>query len=353
MQTDGLPYAEAEWLAGWLALRFMDKPTEAYQHFTALYQKVSTPISRARAAYWSGRAAEGIGQKNLAEKWYKTAASFQTVYYGQMASIELRMTDHLPQVSPPVLTKSDLRNFGENELIRTALLFHKAGMADDAGRFLQAFISYEETPKAYRYGAELAAKMGEYHEAVRIAKKATKKGLFLTAQSYPTITKWLKNEDAIEWALIHALIRQESMFKYTAVSPAGARGLMQLMPSTAKATAKKLEMSHQTSWLTQKPSHNIKLGAEYMRSLIERFDGNYPLAIASYNAGPGRVNQWLKQFGDPRKGEIDIIDWIELIPYSETRNYVQRVMEGVYVYRLRLKGIQSEPAYEIYVRNNR
>ena len=160
MQTDGLPFAEAEWLAGWLALRFMNKPTEAYQHFTALYQKVSTPISRARAAYWSGRSAEGIGQKNLAEKWYKTAASFQTVYYGQLAGVELHLKDHLPKVSPPVLTKSDLNKYAENELIITALLFHEAGMPDEAGQFLQAFINYEETPKAYRYGAELAAKNG-------------------------------------------------------------------------------------------------------------------------------------------------------------------------------------------------
>src|SRR5262249_34357147 len=158
---------------------------------------------------------------------------------------------------------------------------------------------------------------------VKISKDATKEGMFLTAQSYPVITKNLSNVD-VEWALVHALIRQESMFDANALSPAGARGLMQLMPATAKQVAKKSGVRHSEGALND-PSHNIQLGCDYLDGLLNQFDGYYPMAIAAYNAGPGNVNKWLKANGDPRHGEIDLIDWIELIPFYETRNYVQRV----------------------------
>jgi len=152
-----------------------------------------------------------------------------------------------------------------------------------------------------------------------------------------------------EWALVHAIIRQESVFDVQARSPVGARGLMQLMPATAKEVAGKLGIPHSASWLTTNPSHNITLGSAYLSRMIERYDGAYPMAIAAYNAGPGRVDRWIKQFGDPRKGEIDWVDWIELIPIYETRNYVQRVMEGVYVYRLRLRKVQKPTTAPIHI----
>ncbi|MCB9976176.1 MAG: lytic transglycosylase domain-containing protein [Rhodospirillales bacterium] len=349
MQKEGVPFAEAEWLSGWLALRFMDKPTEALERFTAMYQQVETPISKARAAYWAGRASEAMKKQDMARGWFKKAAAYQTVYYGQLASIKLRMQDHLPKVAPPTLTRSDKEKFARNDLVQIAQLFHAAGEEGDAERFLQAFIDSEGTPKAYRYAAELAAQMGQTAQAIRIAKKATSKGLFLTAQSYPTITKWVQGIDDIEWALIHALIRQESMFDYKASSPAGAQGLMQLMPGTAKDTARKLGITHDVSWLTEKPAHNILLGTTYLRGLLKRYDNSYPLAIAAYNAGPGRVDKWIETYGDPRTSQISLIDWIELIPFSETRNYVQRVLEGLYVYRLRLKGIQNDPDQVLFV----
>lgn len=351
-QKDGVSFAEAEWLAGWLALRFMNKPTEALERFTAMYNQVETPISKARAAYWAGRASEAMKKEDMARGWFKKAAAYQTVYYGQLANIKLRVQDHLPKVAPPTLSRTDKDKFARNDLVQAAQLFNAAGQDGEAGRFLQAFIDAEETPKAYRYAAELAAQMGRTHEAIKIAKKATNKGLFLTAQSYPTITKWVQGIDDIEWALIHALIRQESMFDYNAYSPAGARGLMQLMPGTAKDTARKLGIAHDIAWLTERPAHNIQLGTTYMRSLLRKYNNSYPLAIAAYNAGPGRVDKWLKTYGDPRTGQISLIDWIELIPFSETRNYVQRVLEGVYVYRLRLKGVQNNPDQILFMAEN-
>ncbi len=347
-QQDGFSYAQAEWIAGWLALRFVNKPTEAFQHFEALYHKVETPVSKSRAAYWAGRAAEAFSDKSLAQKWYKDAAQYQTVYYGQLAGAKLGLKESLPNAAPPILSSADNDNYQRNELMQAANLFHEAGMHKEATRFLMAFVEHDETPKAYRYAAEAAIGMKSYGDAVRISKQATRNGLFLTAQAYPLITNQL-NGIKTEWALVHGLIRQESQFDVRAQSPVGAQGLMQLMPATATETARKLGIAHQQSWLTLRPDHNIRLGTAYIDRMLKRFDYSYPLAIAAYNAGPGRVDKWLVTFGDPRKGEIDWIDWIELIPIYETRNYVQRVMEAIYVYRLRLDGIQQGYQQPIHI----
>ena len=349
VQKTGFSYAQAEWLTGWLALRFMNKPTEAYERFTALYQKVKTPVSKARASYWAGRAAQGMKQKGLAQRWYKKSSEFQTAFYGQLAAVEISQKDSLPKSELPHLSKSDRHAYRKNELVQMSVLFKKAGMNKQYESFIYSFLSAEETPKSYRFAAELAAQKGDFYSSVKIAKRATRKGLFLTKQSYPTITKQLSGEKTVEWALIHALIRQESMFDYDAKSPAGARGLMQIMPATARETAGKLKVPYKKKWLTSKPKYNIKLGSAYMNGLLKRYDGSYALSIAAYNAGPGRVNSWLKSYGDPRKGEVGLIDWIELIPIYETRNYVQRVLENTHIYRLRLKSIQLQPKHELYV----
>ncbi len=349
IQEDGFSYAQAQWMAGWLALRFVDKPAQALMRFSAMYEKVTTPVSRARAAYWAGRAAYDLGQYDLSKDWYKKAAMFQTVFYGQLAGAAISRKGKLPKAKLPTLFRSDRRNYQKNELIQAMELFKNAGMNDYSDRFLHAFLEQEQSPKAYLFAAETAAKDGDSYNAVKISKKATREGLFLTKQSYPTITKHLHDIDSIEWALIHALIRQESMFDIDAKSHAGARGLMQIMPRTAHYMSKKLGLTYNRSWLTSRPKYNIIIGSEYMSSLIERYDGNYPLAIAAYNAGPSRVNSWLSIYGDPRDGEIDLVDWIELIPLYETRNYVQRIMENIYIYRLRLDNIQEHPEKQLHI----
>ena len=162
------------------------------------------------------------------------------------------------------------------------------------------------------------------------------------------ITERLRNV-AVEWALVHALIRQESMFDEQARSATGALGLMQLMPGTAKETARKVKTPYNAQALTDNPDYNIRLGSAYLSSLLVRFDGSYPLAVAAYNAGPSRVWDWVGTYGDPRQGQIDMIDWIEMIPVYETRNYVQRVLESTYIYRLRLKDKQKPPAAKLHV----
>ena len=342
IQESGFAYAQAEWLSGWLSLRFLGNAPRALEHFGALYSKVSTPVSKARAAYWAGRAAEKIGSADLSKGWYEKAVRYQTVYYGQMAGGTLGVEQALPNAAPPVLTAMDIGAFEKNELMQAARLFHQAGMRKDASKFIHAFTADQKTPKSYRYAAEQAGQMKRYHDALRIAKAATKQGMFLTSQSFPVITEQLRGVP-VEWALVHALIRQESLFDVKAKSPAGARGLMQLMPGTAKEVAKKIGLRYQLGWLTAQPAYNIRLGSQYLADMLTRFGGSYPLAIAAYNAGPNRVDRWIKTYGDPRLGQVSFTDWIELIPIYETRNYVQRVMENVYIYRLRLKGIQKTP----------
>ncbi len=349
IQDDGFAYAQAEWLAGWLALRLIHRPTEAYERFTALYSQVTTPVSKARAAYWAGRAVEDMGQSAMAQDWYKKAAEFKMTFYGQMADAALLQENRLPQRSLPHLSSSQREIYERSELVKASDLFMEAGQTATSEDFIDAFLQTDETPKAYRFAAEHVAKNENYHMAVKFSKKAMSKGLFLTKQSYPTITKYLTRINYTEWALIHALIRQESMFDPNAKSSAGALGLMQLMPSTAHHVARKSGVPYQKVWLTSNPEYNIKLGSYFIAQLVDRYDGSYPLALAAYNAGPTRVNKWLELFGDPRKGEVDLIDWIELIPIYETRNYVQRVMEGVYMYRLRLKHIQKQPEKQLHV----
>ena len=349
IQRRGVSYAQAQWLAGWMALRFIHRPTEAYERFSALYTNVGMPISKSRAAYWAGRAAEDMEKLSMARSWYKKAAEYQTTFYGQLARAALALEDQLPNRRLPYISNTQRKAYKKTELIQASELFREAGKQDISEEFMLAFLKSDETPKSYRFAAEMVASQGNYNMAVKIAKKATRKGLFLTKQSYPTITNQLTDINYAEWALVHAIIRQESMFDPKAKSGAGARGLMQLMPATARSMSKLVSMPYKKKWLTTKPKYNMTLGAYYIASLVERYKGSYPLAIAAYNAGPGRVDDWIRAFGDPRRGEIDLIDWIELIPIYETRNYVQRVLEGVYVYRLRLKRIQMQPDKQLHV----
>lgn len=347
-QLEGLSFAQAEWIAGWLSLRFLRDPLTAYKHFEHLYKGVDSPISLSRAAYWAGRAAESLRQPEPATEWYALAAKYQTTFYGQTAGAELGKQQALDYAAPPQLTPVDKQEFNRSDLIRAARAFSEAGMRSEASQFLQAFVKSKPDAKHYFFAAETASKFKDYTDVIKIAKEATKEGLFLTAQSFPIIPDQMKNVP-IDWALVHAIIRQESQFDLEARSPVGAMGLMQLMPGTASDTAKKLGVASQPGLLTTSASYNIMLGSEYLRQMLVRFGGSYPMAIAAYNAGPGRVDKWIKTYGDPRVGEVDMIDWIELIPIYETRNYVHRVMEGVYVYNLRLRNIADNLQDPIHV----
>lgn len=347
-QKEGIAFAQAEFLAGWLALRFLNKPWDAFEHFEKLYRGTVTPASRSKAAYWAGRASEALKHNEVAIKWYRAAARYQTVFYGQMAIGALDDAYKPPQQLPPEKKIDDELAFDAKEMVQAAKLLHKAGYRKETTAFLDALASSVKTPEDYLLVAELSEKLDHYHNAVRIAKEGLSKNIMLMDHAYPTLLQRMKRVN-IEWALVHALIRQESAFDYEAESPAGALGLMQIMPATAREVAKKNGLSYNPGRLTSDPDYNIRLGTSYMQSLLDRFDGSYALALAGYNGGPARVSQWLDKFGDPRKGEIDMIDWIELIPVYETRNYVQKVLEGVYIYRLKLQGVQKSANSPIHV----
>ncbi len=326
----GAEFSEAEWLSGWLALRFLNKPDVAYLHFTRMYGKVETAISKARGAYWSARAADILNRTNDANTWYYQAATYPHTYYGQIALNHLRMA--APTQIPVQATAIDQTAITSSDLVQAAVLLHNADYESLSSKFISAKLDNIQADGEYQAFATYLKRIGDMSGAYRVAKRASWKNIFLGDTAYPSLMNWV-GDVSIDPALAHAIIRQESQFDISATSPAGALGLMQLMPGTASEVAKKRGWAHQTPWLTAKPEHNILLGSTYLNDLLRRFNGSYPLAIAAYNAGPSRVNGWLEAFGDPRAGDVNWIDWIELIPVPETRNYVQRVSEGIVTYR--------------------
>lgn len=330
-QMEGQEYADAEWISGWLALRFLHKPGEAYGHFTDMHARVKTAISKARAAYWAGRAAEALGQAGQAESWYGLAARYPKVYYGQLAALKLPGGQRNYRPVTVTASPADQTRVAGKPLVRAVRLAHAAGLEKIRRQLIDAAAAPMTMPSDFKAFAEILSRMGLRNEAVRVAKKAAALNIFLDIEAYPKLDRYFTSLE-VDKALAHAIIRQESEFDQYARSPSGALGLMQLMPATAKDVAKKKGWPHQTGWLTSRPEHNILLGSSYINTLLRSFGGSYPLAMAAYNAGGGRVNQWLRGNGDPRTGRVDWIDWIELIPVYETRNYVQRVTESYVVY---------------------
>lgn len=323
----GSGFASNEWMAGWLALEYLNKPWESFEHFERLYHNVETPISKSRAAYWAGLASERLGHPEIAQKWYDVAAKHSTTFYGQLASEKLGHPDKIINVS---VVPSALQN---GSLAQAATWLKANGHKAEAGMFLTKMIEYSKTPQDFSAVAEVADDLSMRNYGIKAAQECEKKtGTAMVGYAFPKIEKYMGDSD-VEWALVHALVRQESRYDTEAVSGAGARGLMQLMPGTAQEVAKKAGISHDTKWLTSKPAHNIALGTRYLHKLLDKYSGNYAMALAAYNAGPSRVDRWIGEFGDPRDEKVDLVNWIEMIPIYETRNYVQRVLEGVYVYR--------------------
>lgn len=332
-QTSGGPFADAEWLAGWIALRFLDEPEDALRHFEQLSANVSTPISSGRAAYWAGRAAEAAGREQKAKDWYAQGALFQTTFYGQLAAARLGVPAiHLPD---PVAPGEPARTaFEAEQLVAVTRSLVRLRLDDLSCLFLRHLAIGSEDVERSALIAQLAADAGQPGTAVFTARRAAVGRMILPALGYPLLAE--TPPDGPEPALVHAIIRQESSFEPTAVSRVGARGLMQLMPATAKATARSIGLEYDLGGLIADPPYNVRLGSAYLKQMVDRFNGHYIMAIASYNAGPGRIDRWIKAHGDPNDPSVDVIDWIERIPFSETRNYVQRVLEALHVYRDRL-----------------
>lgn len=322
---------EAEWLAGWLALRFLKKPETALRHFTKLLTIVRTPISSARANYWLARTYDAKSDKEKANKYYKAASHHSHTFYGQIAAIELNQ----PRLALPPMPKLELHHkkaVENNDVVKAAKLLIKYGKTDLAHLYLKSAVERASLPELM-WLAEIVKANGSPYYITEFGKHASYNHLLLKDFAFPTPYKI--SNFPVEAALTYAIIRQESVFNQYAISPAKAIGLMQLVKDTACRTAKTIPVKCDVARLTKDPKYNIKLGTSHLRELLKERNGSYIVTLSSYNTTTTNANKWIKRFGDPRKMKNyrDVIDWIELIPFAETRNYVQRVLENLQVYR--------------------
>ena len=332
-QTDRRLAYEGEWLAGWTALRWLRQPQLARPHFAKLNALAGWPVSKARGAYWLGRTAEAMRQRKAAIHWYVKASRYPSTFYGQFALARLGHRT-LRLRKQPAVSPADRSAFARNELVRATHKAHALGQQHLVRWFAFAAYRSAETPGQRVLAGQLAVEVQNLPAAVRIGKLADRDGAFLVNSGYPIIE--VPAEIGPEASLILALIRQESEFNHEARSWVGARGLMQLMPRTARSTAKKFGAPYKLAALTTEPDYNMKIGTSHLVELLHEFNGNYVLVLAAYNAGRGAARFWMRVNGDPRGLNGDrMIDWIESIPVDETRNYVQRVLEAWQVYRAR------------------
>ncbi|MBS7699258.1 MULTISPECIES: lytic transglycosylase domain-containing protein [unclassified Chelatococcus] len=325
---------ETEMLAGWIALRFLDKPDRAAEHFAAAEPHADLPTSVARVAYWRGRAAEAAKHPGEADTFYEAAAQHVTTYYGQLARAKLGMTD-LPVNPPPkgdVLARASLE---KGEIVQAIRLLYHLDERRIATLLLDELARNVQGADTMTAVAHIAASLGDTRAELVVGKRALYRGFPLDRTAFPTsgIPTFETAGDSVERSMTYAIARQESAFAADAVSSAGARGLMQLMPATAKATAQKAGLPFDVDRLTSDPAYNATLGTAHLGELVGYWRGSYILTFAAYNAGPGNVRKWIAAYGDPRDNGVDTVDWVERIPFPETRNYVQRVMENLQVYR--------------------
>ncbi len=342
--TDGEAFRDAEWTAGWLALSKLNDAATAETHFRTFGAGVTTPISLARAHYWLGEAL--MAQKRAAEAQaaYAEAAKYPYVFYGQLAAEKVRQETpggamKLGFPPAPAPTDDERAAFAKKPIVRAAILLAETGRFASFERFSYAIDDLLETATEHQMLFDIAAGFLEMRAAVRGAKAGLGRGLVAPDAVFPLmdLPKSPRSGSA-EPALVLALSRQESEFNHRAVSSADARGLMQMIPRYAQAEARMVGLPFRSSWLTDDPQYNLRLGRGFLDDLVDDYNGSYILAAAAYNAGPSRARQWIADFGDPRGGGVDPVDWIESVPFAETRNYIQRVLENTQVYRYRLAG---------------
>ncbi|MEM8615411.1 MAG: lytic transglycosylase domain-containing protein [Pseudomonadota bacterium] len=335
--SQGRSFAEAEWMAGWIALRHLGDAETALVHFETLEQGVGTPISLARARYWTGRALEALGRGPEARAAYDSAATYPFTYYGQLAAEKVAQGTITLQADFSV-TDADRTQFNQRALVRALRLFAENGYDASFRKIAYHLDDQLSLPQDFELLAELGRSYHYKDIGVRGAKAGLAKGVVAPDAAYPLVDYPLLQEPRVERSLMLALSRQESEMNPAAISHANARGLMQFIPRTAQIEARRQGLPYRKSWLTDDPGYNMTLGGAHLDTLLNQFNGSYIMTAAAYNAGASRPNRWIGDYGDPRAGEVDPIDWVEFIPFSETRNYVQRVLENTQVYRHRLTG---------------
>ena len=333
--SKGSDFAAAEWMSGWIALSFLNDPLIAKDHFQNFYNNVNYPISTSRGAYWLGRTYEELGNKEQSVYWYDIASKYLTTYYGQLAFLKLEPSGKFELNKDMEIDDKYRYIFFNKELVKITYLLDEL-KKDKYTKFILRHLANDNIQKGSEVlAAELATNIQRYDFAIQISKISSYQKRFHNKFNYPIIStpKKINGRKIPESAFILSIIRQESEFDLSANSHAGAKGLMQLMPYTAKLVSKQAKLPYSKSRLTSDPEYNINLGSHYIAGLILQYEGAYPFAIAAYNAGPNRVKYWKKINKNPQKKQINYVDWVELIKFRETRNYVQRVLENYNVYR--------------------
>ncbi|MBO9697921.1 MAG: transglycosylase SLT domain-containing protein [Sphingopyxis sp.] len=336
-------YTSLAWLAGQLAYRDLRRPAEAVRLYRAYGEAARSAQTRTKGFYWAGRAALAAGDRATANAHFADAAQHYDQYYGQLALERLNRPQPKPTPNPTIEVSGDERRaFEDDRLVRAARALGEIGAWREQSQFLRALAQKATSPADHVLAGRLAAQIGRPDLGVMIGRSAQANSLdAVEVSGFPTVRVPAGHEN--NWTFIHAITRQESQFDRQAISHAGARGMMQLMPGTAREVAGKLGLSYDAGSLTTDTNYNMMLGSTYFQQMLRYFGGSYPLAIAAYNAGPGNVNKWLRANGDPRGGGIEMVDWIEAIPIFETRNYVQRVLENAVVYDTLRDGGGSRP----------
>ncbi|QYK41910.1 MAG: lytic transglycosylase domain-containing protein [Paracoccaceae bacterium] len=334
--SGGGDFADLEFLAGFIALRHMGDHATALGHFQRLRSAVQTPISLSRAHYWEGRAEEAAGRRDAARAAYGAASRHSSAYYGLLAAERLGQT-----LDPALLSDTrpaDWRQagFAGSSVLAAARMFLAAGDRTNGKRFL-LHLAEGLDPGALDQLADMALSLDEPHVAVLIAKAAAERGRIIPRAYFP-VPAMVPDGLPVSRALALSIARRESEFDPAVISPAGARGLMQVMPGTAEMMARETGQPYASGRLTTDPAYNVSLGAAYLKKLIDEFGPAVALVAAGYNAGPGRPRRWITEFGDPRDPAVDPVDWVEMVPIAETRTYIMRVVESLVIYRARLRG---------------
>ena len=324
--------ASAEWLAGWISITFLNDPATSKVHFQKIWDVSSRPISKARGSYWIGKSYAKLNDKDLSEKWFKEASRYSLTFYGQLAATELNETFNFN----PILNEITEVDFKVNAELKD--IYSAVSLLDEfnQSRIVKKFIidlAENGSPPVATQAIYLSSEIERYDFAVQAGKYFYYNNVILEPKGFPTVERPIFGKIIFpDQSLIHAVIRQESQFDPKAGSSVGASGLMQLMPYTAKTVSQGLKLPYAKQKLKEDPKYNVILGSAYLDKLLSKYNGSYILSLAAYNAGESRVSSWLKKYGDPRTDDITAVDWIELIPFKETRNYVQRVTENIQVY---------------------
>ena len=334
----GANAVEGEFLAGWIALRSLKDPETALRHFSKLEVIAESDTEKARAQYWKGRTFSALGEKQKARGAFETAAEYSTIYYGQLAREQIGLGKVPKIINGGQASAAAKANVDRDEVVRALNLMVKANGKSSVSMFVWSLASRFNNVDEMNAAAAIVKQHGGTTMALRLAKASSTRNLDIDHWAYPTkaLPSWKHMGKPVEASLVYGLSRQESEFDPQAGSKVGAQGLMQIMPGTAKLITKQYRMPYAPAKLLGDPAYNVKLGAAHLGDLIAEYNGSYVLTLVAYNAGPRRVHEWVAEYGDPRSAKVDPIDWVESIPFQETRQYVQKVLQNTQVYRARL-----------------